>query len=60
MRNIVSDADKLEAIGEIAIERMINYRNECTDCVFISEDYIQRLINEMREHAEEKLLVLVD
>ena len=40
MRDIVSDADKLEAIGEIAIERMIDYRNECNDCVVINEEFI--------------------
>ena len=60
MRDLVSDADKLEAIGIIAIERMIDYRIECGDCVVVNEEFIQRLIKEMREHANEKLLVLVD
>ena len=37
MRDIVSDSDKLEALGEVAVDRMVQYRKECLDHFDINE-----------------------
>ena len=55
IRNIVSDADKLEAIGKEGINRCIMYTKECNEN--ISDD---ELINNVKKHADEKLLRLKD
>ena len=53
VRDIVSDADKLEAIGKIGIRRAIEYTTE-TNPAFTPEQVIQDVWN----HAHEKLLRL--
>lgn len=55
IRDIVSDADKLEAIGKIGIERCIEYTRHK------NVDITQHQLNiEVHKHAEEKLLRLKD
>jgi uncharacterized protein len=55
VRNIVSDADKIDAIGENGVRRCIEYGfhkyKEATD---------KEMIKRVRDHAEEKLLLLKD
>ena len=55
VRHIVSDADKLEAIGKIGIDRCIEYTTHCNPGS--SEEDIAR---EVKKHADEKLLRLKD
>jgi HD superfamily phosphodiesterase len=55
IRNIVSDADKLEAIGMMGIERCILYGRDKYDGINDKD-----LIVKVQEHAEEKLLLLKD
>lgn len=61
VRNIVSDADKLEAIGEEGVKRCINYtvekHKERTGSIGMDYD---NLVNEVKTHAQEKLLKLKD
>jgi uncharacterized protein len=60
VRDIVSDADKLEAIGKIGIERCIEYTKhqyfEKNNCEISQDELIKKVI----EHADEKLLRLKD
>jgi uncharacterized protein len=55
VRNIVSDADKIDAIGENGVRRCIEYGfhkyKEATD---------KEMIKRVKDHAEEKLLLLKD
>lgn len=53
VRHIVSDADKLEAIGKIGIKRAIEYTREANP-TFTEE----QVIADVRKHADEKLLRL--
>lgn len=55
VRNIVSDADKLEAIGAIGIERCVEYTRHINPS--ISNDDLYRAVH---IHANEKLLRLKD
>ncbi len=55
VRHIVSDADKLEAIGKIGIDRCIEYTKHSNPGS--PEEDIAR---EVKKHAEEKLLRLKD
>lgn len=55
IRNIVSDADKLEAIGKVGLERCILYSR--VKYLWLSE---KQLAEKVREHSEEKLLLLKD
>lgn len=55
IRNIVSDADKLEAIGQVGIDRYRKYIIERNPN--ISQDELDKKI---REHADEKLLKIKD
>ena len=60
MRDIVSDADKIEAVrGEVAIDRMIHYSNDCMDNIVVNEEFIQGHLHHIREHSQEKLLILI-
>ena len=53
IRDIVSDADKLEAIGSIGIKRCIEYTTHT------NPTYTQtQIINDVKKHAHEKLLRL--
>lgn len=54
LRNVVSDADKLEAIGKVGLERCIAYKKEL--CPDDSEDNITR---DVARHCDEKLLLLL-
>jgi len=60
VRDIVSDADKLEAIGKIGMERCIEY----TKHHYFEENHqeipYQELVVEVVKHANEKLLRLKD
>jgi HD superfamily phosphodiesterase len=53
IRNIVSDADKLEAIGKIGIHRAIEYTTEANPSFTP-----QQVIEDVYKHAHEKLLRL--
>mmetsp|Transcript_24091 Transcript_24091/g.37177 ORF Transcript_24091/g.37177 Transcript_24091/m.37177 type:complete len:242 (-) Transcript_24091:91-816(-) len=54
LRNVVSDADKLEAIGQVGLERCIAYKREL--CPNDSEEDIMR---DVAKHCDEKLLLLL-
>jgi len=55
VRHIVSDADKLEAIGTIGIERAILYTRHA------HPDYTEeQIIIELKKHAEDKMLRLAE
>ena len=60
IRNIVSDADKLEAIGKIGIERCIQYGAEHHRHKYNEEAPRELLLKHVNEHAKEKLLLLKD
>jgi len=53
IRDIVSDADKLEAIGTIGIQRCIEYTTH-TNPTYTH----QQIIHDVKKHADEKLLRL--
>ena len=55
VRHIVSDADKLEAIGKIGIDRCIEYTKH-SNPGSPEED----IVREVKKHADEKLLRLKD
>ena len=61
MRDIVSDADKYEAIGEMGIIRMIEYYNhknkDCKDK--FSDKWYKEFIDHLKKHSEEKLFRLI-
>jgi len=54
VRNIVSDADKLEAIGEVGLSRCIAYQREISP-----NDSEEQVIEKVMEHCDEKLLKLL-
>ena len=55
VRHIVSDADKLEALGSIGMERAIGYTQHA------NPDYSEeQIIADVKKHADEKLLRLAD
>jgi len=60
VRNIVSDADKLEALGKSGLVRCIEYNRER----YLEEHKVEvsneELISEVRGHAKDKLLRLKD
>lgn len=61
MRDIVSDADKYEAIGDMAVIRMIEYYNSMnknSDNKF-SEEWYKKFIDHLKKHSEEKLFKLI-
>jgi HD superfamily phosphodiesterase len=55
VRHIVSDADKLEAIGSVGVRRCIEYSRHAKP--ELSEE---ELVEEVKKHADEKLLRLKD
>ena len=55
LRNIVSDADKLEALGEVCIRRMIEYEIKKKNSTTI-EDHMAHI----KQHCNEKLYLLID
>ena len=55
LRNIVSDADKIEALGEVGLERCFIYTREKNDSYTDEE-----VLADVRKHCEEKLLILRD
>jgi len=55
VRHIVSDADKLEAIGKIGIDRCIEYTKHSNPGI-PEED----IVKEVKKHADEKLIRLKD
>ena len=56
LRNIVSDSDKLEALGEICIKRMIEYEIQRNKSQIQVQDHIKHI----RKHCKEKLYILID
>ena len=63
IRNIVSDADKLEAIGKIGIIRCIEYSNHKNKLKYKNKsvEEINKIVkDDVNKHAEEKLLKLKD
>jgi uncharacterized protein len=53
VRHIVSDADKLEALGQIGIERALGYTRHANPTYTEAE-----IIENVRQHADDKLLRL--
>lgn len=56
LRNVVSDADKLEALGKICIERMIEYDINSNS----GEVSIEHHMDHIKKHCTEKLYFLID
>lgn len=55
LRNVVSDADKLESLGLVCIERMIEYE------ININKNHsIESHIEHITKHCNEKLYLLID
>ena len=62
LRDIVSDADKYEAIGDSAIIRMIQYMNNHNDKSELKKytsKWYDNHIKHIKEHSEEKLFILI-
>lgn len=61
LRNIVSDADKLEALGEVAVQRMIMYENllEPKKDSETEAEFIRRHYEHICKHCDEKLYRLI-
>jgi len=53
IRNIISDADRLEAIGEIGAERCIKYTRE-----MYPDKPLEFIKNNVQKHAHEKLYIM--
>jgi uncharacterized protein len=60
LRDIVSDADKMEAIGAIGVLRCMTYNIELLKKSGIINPTFEELIGPVKIHAEEKLLKLKD
>ena len=54
LRDIVSDADKLEAIGVVGLARCIEFRRETAQ----SDDTYEAMVADVARHCDEKLLRL--
>lgn len=55
LRNIVSDADKLEAIGRIGIDRCIEYSKK-----HLKIEKEEEIIKEVKKHCQEKLFKIYE
>ncbi len=55
VRNIVSDADKLEALGKVGLDRCVQYIKEKDPTISY-----EQLVTKVNGHANEKLLRLAD
>ena len=55
IRNIVSDADKIEALGNEGISRMILYSNH----KFNKSIHIKTLIDDIKQLCQNKLYILI-
>lgn len=60
IRDIVSDADKLEAIGSVGIKRCMEYQRHYFKEKYGTEISYKKLVTKVKEHADEKLLKLKD
>lgn len=60
VRDIVSDADKLEAIGEIGFDRCLQYGREKYFNKYKKEIQYDELVKQVFAHCDEKLLLLKD
>lgn len=60
LRDIASDADKMEAIGAIGVLRCMTYNIELLKKDGIVNPTFEELIGQVKIHAEEKLLKLKD
>lgn len=60
VRDIVSDADKLEALGKIGLERCIEFIKEKYHEENKSDIPLSLLQKKVKEHSDEKLLLLKD
>jgi hypothetical protein len=60
LRNIVSDADKLDAIGEEAIDRMYHYQEAYITHTKYSDEWFKCHIEHMQTHCKEKLYILME
>ena len=58
IRNLVSDSDKLEAIGVDSITRMIQYR-EGLGIRFEQEYSLDKIFNDIREQCRERSYILL-
>ena len=62
LRDIISDADKCEAIGDSAIVRMIqymNHNNKYNEYDKYSDEWYKYYIKHIKEHCDEKLFILL-
>jgi HD superfamily phosphodiesterase len=59
LRDIISDADKLEAIGSIGVQRCLQYTKESTLKKTGSEPTPEQLVLDLVQHGEEKLFIML-
>ena len=60
LRNIVSDADKLDAIGKEAVDRMYYYQEADITHTKYSDEWFKCHIEHIQTHCKEKLYILMD
>jgi len=60
LRNIVSDADKLDAIGKKAIDRMYYYQEADITHKKYSDEWFKSHIDHIQTHCKEKLYILME
>ena len=59
LRDVVSDADKLEAIGSIGVKRCMAYKRESVMKAENREAKQEEVVSELIKHGEEKLFILL-